>query len=116
MRTLDDELQILSQDVESARSSAWAGEETLKQERLALPETIERAIVEYKLSVGFDCGLVRSGRVTYKFRYRVAYARLRARYPDLELESDPFTDQPADENIDLPANVPFDDRPETPLS
>ncbi|THU58484.1 hypothetical protein C4D60_Mb03t14770 [Musa balbisiana] len=89
---LDDKLQTLSRDVESARSSTWAVEETLKVECLALSETIKIVIAEYKSSAGFKHGLVRLGRVTYEFRYRVAYAHFRARYTDLELESNPFVD------------------------
>lgn len=114
VQTLDDELQTLSRDVESTRSSAWAAEETLKEERLALPETIERAIIEYKSSVGFERDLVRLLRVTYEFGYQMAYAHFRARYPNMELESDPFADQPADQNIEMSASVPFDDGPPTP--
>ncbi|THU56296.1 hypothetical protein C4D60_Mb11t15780 [Musa balbisiana] len=113
---LDNELQTLSRDVESARSSAWATKETLKEEHLALLEKIEGAIAEYKSSVGFEHGLVRLGWVTYEFGYRVACAHFRVRYPDLELESDPFADQSADENVDIPASVPFDDGPKTPPS
>ncbi|CAL9044792.1 unnamed protein product, partial [Musa banksii] len=91
--TLDDELLTLSHDIESARSLAWTGKEVLKEERLALPEKIKGAIAKYKASIGFEHDLVRSGRVTYEFGYRVAYAHFRARYSDLELKSDPFADQ-----------------------
>ncbi|THU43910.1 hypothetical protein C4D60_Mb02t01830 [Musa balbisiana] len=97
IRMLDDELLTLSHDVKSARSSAWATEQVLKEERLTLPEKIKGTIAEYKSSAKFKRSLVRSGRVTYKFGYRVAYARFRARYPDQELESNPFADQPKDQ-------------------
>ncbi|XP_064971450.1 uncharacterized protein LOC135616189 [Musa acuminata AAA Group] len=113
-RTLDDELQTLSNDIESARSSAWAAEEALKEEQRALPERLERAVVEYKASASFECGLVTSGRVTYEFGYRVACARARSTHPEWELEPDPFADHPADDGVDMPGSVPFDDGPETP--
>lgn len=51
----------------------------------------------------------------YEFRYRVAYARFRVKYLDLELESDPFTDLPEDQGVKMPVEVPFDDSPEVPL-
>ena len=73
-----------------------------------LPEKTKGAIAEYKSSPGFEHGLVRSGRVTYEFGYRLAYACFRAGYPD------PFVDQPEDQNVDMPASVPFDDGLETP--
>ncbi|CAL9764382.1 unnamed protein product, partial [Musa acuminata subsp. burmannicoides] len=60
-----------------ARSAAWAAEEGLKEEQRALPEQLERAVVEYKASASFERGLVRSRRVTYEFGYRVACARAR---------------------------------------
>ncbi|THU64248.1 hypothetical protein C4D60_Mb01t24470 [Musa balbisiana] len=114
VRMLDDELRTLSNDIESARSSAWAVEEALKEEHRVLPERIERAVAEYKASAGFERGLVRSGRATYEFGYRVACARVRASHPEWELDPDPFADHPADETVDMPASVPFDDGPETP--
>ena len=92
IRTLDDELLTLSHDVESARSSARAAEEVLKEERLALPEKIKGVIAEYKSSAGFERSLVRSRWVTYEFGYRMAYACFQAKYPDLELESNSFAD------------------------
>ena len=63
-------------------------------ECLGVPKKIKEAIVEYKKSPEFELGLQRSGQVTYEFRYRVAFARFRVRYPDLELELNPFADLP----------------------
>lgn len=51
--------------------------------------------------------------MTYEFEYRVAFARFCAKYPDLELESNPFIDLPENQGFDMPANIPFDDSPET---
>ncbi|THU60023.1 hypothetical protein C4D60_Mb07t08260 [Musa balbisiana] len=105
----NDEPLILSHDVETARSTAWGAEEALKEERLGLPKKVEEAIAEYKASTGFKRGLVRSSWATYEYGYRVAYARFQAKYPDLELELDPFVDNPTDQNVDMPANVSFND-------
>ncbi|THU57376.1 hypothetical protein C4D60_Mb03t02860 [Musa balbisiana] len=98
IRSLDDELLTLSHDVETAKSLAWAAEEVLKEKQLVLPNKVGEAIVAYKASTGFERGLVRSGRVTYEFGYRVACARFQTKYQDLELESDPFADHPADQD------------------
>ncbi|THU57199.1 hypothetical protein C4D60_Mb03t00980 [Musa balbisiana] len=94
-RTLDDELRTVSNDIESTRSSAWAAEEALKEEQRVLPERIERAVVEYKASAGFERGLVRSGRATYEFGYRVACARVRASHPKPRNASGNRTEGPA---------------------
>ena len=59
---------------------------------------------------------MRSSQVTYEYGYRVAFARFRAKYSDLDLDSDPFVDNPIDQDVDMPMNVPFDDRPVTPPS
>lgn len=58
---LDDKLLTLSRDVEVARTVAWAAEEALKEERLALREKIKGAIADYKSSPGFELGLQRLG-------------------------------------------------------
>ena len=83
---------------------------------MGLPKRVEEAIVGYKASPGFEHGLVRLGRVMYEYGYRVACAHFRAKYPNLELESDLFVDNPMDQDIDMPANIPFDDGPATPPS
>ena len=57
---------------------------------------------------------MRSSQVTYEYGYRVAFARFRMKYSDLDLESNPFVDNPVDQDVDMPANVPFDDGPPTP--
>ncbi|RRT47018.1 hypothetical protein B296_00011270 [Ensete ventricosum] len=36
------------------------------------------------------------GQVSYEYEYRVALARFQARYPDLEVDNDPFTEKPED--------------------
>ncbi|THU72456.1 hypothetical protein C4D60_Mb04t12320 [Musa balbisiana] len=112
--TLDDELLTLSRDVKATRTTSWAAKETLKEERLGLPKKIKRAIAEYKKSLGFELGLLRSRQVTYEFGYWVAYARFRSKYPDLELELDPFTNLLEDQGVEMPIKIPFDNSPEVP--
>ena len=51
--------------------------------------------------------------MTYEFEYRVAFARFCAKYPDLELESNPFIDLPENQGFDMPADIPFNDSLET---
>ncbi|RWV89436.1 hypothetical protein GW17_00048415 [Ensete ventricosum] len=48
-----------------------------------------------------------------KFRYRVALEYFQAKYPDLSIEEDPFTDCRKDANVQMEGNQPFDDS--TPL-
>ncbi|RWV77142.1 hypothetical protein GW17_00062075 [Ensete ventricosum] len=61
----------------------------------------------YKKSTGFEMGLVRTSKVSYE--YRVALARFWARYPELEIEEDPFKVLPVDSNVLMEADQPFDD-------
>ncbi|RZS27812.1 hypothetical protein BHM03_00061337 [Ensete ventricosum] len=72
--------------------------ETLESARAKLPR---QTIVEYKESLEFKEGLKRMGRVTYEYRYRVALARLHTRYPDAEVEEDPFTIHPEDDLVPM---------------
>ncbi|RWW36594.1 hypothetical protein BHE74_00058370, partial [Ensete ventricosum] len=52
--------------------------------------------------------------VTYEYGYRVALARFRARYPDLEIKEDPFASLPEDDNVEMSNEVPFDNSPDLP--
>ncbi|RWW78573.1 hypothetical protein BHE74_00013204 [Ensete ventricosum] len=54
-------------------------------------------------------GLKRMGRVTYEYGYRVALARFRARYPDADIEEDPFTIYPEDDLVPMERQQDFDD-------
>ncbi|RRT31405.1 hypothetical protein B296_00055579, partial [Ensete ventricosum] len=58
---------------------------------------------------GFKEGLKRMGRVTYEYGYRVALARFRARYPDADIEEDPFTIYPEDDLVPMERQQYFDD-------
>lgn len=52
--------------------------------------------------------------MTYEFGYWVAYARFCMKYPNLELESDPFMDLLEDQGVEMPIKVPFNDSLEAP--
>lgn len=52
----------------------------------------EEEIAAYKSSMGFRKGLERSGVALYKFGYLITLAYFKIRYPNLELEMDPFID------------------------
>lgn len=114
VRMLDDELLTLSRDVEAIRTASWAAKEALKEEHLGVPKKIKEVIIEYKKSPRFELDLQRLGQVTYEFKYRVDFAYFCARYLNLELELNPFTDLPEDQDIQMPTEVPFDDNPESP--
>ncbi|RRT71075.1 hypothetical protein B296_00031472, partial [Ensete ventricosum] len=68
-------------------------------ERSRTPMHQEMAIIDYKAFVGFEKGLERMGLVSYQFRYQIALACFKTRYPDLDLEEDLFTDYLEDQNI-----------------
>ncbi|RRT31415.1 hypothetical protein B296_00049549 [Ensete ventricosum] len=91
-RRMDDELLQAVKDLESARA-----------------ELPKQSIVQYKESLGFKEGLKRMDRVTYEYGYRVALARFRARYPDADVEEDPFTIHPEDDLVPMERQQDFDD-------
>lgn len=53
----------------------------MAEERRMAPKIVREAIAEYKKSLGFELGLVRSGQVTYEFGYQVALALFRVNTP-----------------------------------
>ncbi|KAJ8470140.1 hypothetical protein OPV22_024483 [Ensete ventricosum] len=91
-RRMDDELLQAMKDLEHARAD--------------LPG---EAVAQYKGSLGFKEGLKRMGRVTYEYGYRVALARFRVRYPDADIEDDPFTIYPEDDSVPMERQQDFDD-------
>ncbi|RRT39842.1 hypothetical protein B296_00042109, partial [Ensete ventricosum] len=91
-RRMDDELLQAVKGLESARA-----------------EIPGQAVTRYKGSLGFKEGLKRMSRVTYEYRYRVALARFRARYPDVDVEEDPFTIHPEDDLMSMEMQQDFDD-------
>ncbi|RWW35502.1 hypothetical protein BHE74_00059560, partial [Ensete ventricosum] len=68
-----------------------------------------KRITDYKQSVGFRWGLRRMGQVSYEYGYRVALANFQARYPDLEIDSVPFTERPEDGSVLMETHQEFDD-------
>ncbi|RRT68962.1 hypothetical protein B296_00026183 [Ensete ventricosum] len=71
----------------------------------------KQAIDNYKKLRGFEMGLVRMGRVSLEYGYQLALVRFRARYPDLEVEEDPFKELSEDANVPIAVEQPFDDSP-----
>ncbi|RWW11869.1 hypothetical protein GW17_00024499 [Ensete ventricosum] len=74
-RKADDELLKLMRENESLKA-----------------ELLDKSIVDYKQSIGLGWGLRRMGQVSYEYGYRVALGRFQARYPDLEIDSNSFTE------------------------
>ncbi|CAL9056499.1 unnamed protein product [Musa banksii] len=114
VRSMEGKLLYISRNLEAAQVKAKKAEEALAEETRAALKKDEKAIAEYKESRGFQLGLQRTGQVTYEFGYRVALARFSARYPDLEIEEDPFVNHPEDDNVQMPDEVPFDDSVDLP--
>ena len=93
---------------------ARAASEALTEEARLRPKKDRELIATYKKSEGFELGLACTGRVSFKYGYRIATARFHSRHPGLEVEEDPFTSHPEDLEVDMPEDVPFDDRPDPP--
>ncbi|RRT66787.1 hypothetical protein B296_00019514 [Ensete ventricosum] len=72
-------------------------------------ELSRRAIEDYKMSPGFEMGLMRMGRVSLEYGYQLALARLQAGYPEVEIELDPFVSLPKDDDVPMADKQPFDD-------
>ncbi|RWW42602.1 hypothetical protein BHE74_00051838 [Ensete ventricosum] len=72
-------------------------------------ELPSKSVINYKQSVGFGWGLRRMGQVLYEYGYRVALARFQARYSDLEVDSDPFTEQLENSSVPMETHQEFDD-------
>uniref|UniRef100_A0A804IBZ2 Uncharacterized protein n=1 Tax=Musa acuminata subsp. malaccensis TaxID=214687 RepID=A0A804IBZ2_MUSAM len=100
--------------LEESRAEARGAVEALSIEIRQRPEKDKKLIEDYKASSGFQLGLVRTRRVSYKYGYRIALARFKARHPDLEVTEDPFDSFPEDMDVDMPNEVPFDDSPDAP--
>ncbi|RRT57172.1 hypothetical protein B296_00027661 [Ensete ventricosum] len=82
----------------------------LARSKEALREDLpKRPIEEYKESPGFEMGLVRMGKVSLEYEYRLALTRLQARHPGVEIELDPFIILPEDADITMADEQPLDD-------
>ncbi|RWW40813.1 hypothetical protein BHE74_00053749, partial [Ensete ventricosum] len=81
----------------------------MRENKSLKAELSGRSIANYKQSIGFGWGLRRMGHVLYEYEYQVALARFQARYPDLEVDSDPFTERPEDSSVPMKTCQEFDD-------
>ncbi|RRT56380.1 hypothetical protein B296_00029291 [Ensete ventricosum] len=79
---------------------------TLESARAELPK---QTVIQYKESLGFKEGLKWMGRVTNEYGYRVVLAHFHARYPNAEVEEDPFTIPPEDDLVPMQRQQVFDD-------
>ncbi|RRT37764.1 hypothetical protein B296_00034245 [Ensete ventricosum] len=85
------------------RSSLQKAESSIIVEQCATPERARATITQYKETLIFKFGLEKMGRISYKYGYQVALACFWARYPQLEIEEDPYATLP------MEVEVPFDD-------
>ncbi|THU54594.1 hypothetical protein C4D60_Mb10t26760 [Musa balbisiana] len=108
-----DSLELIHR-LEESRAKAWRASEALEAEIRLRPEKDKKLIEDYKGSSGFQLGLVRTGRVSYEYGYRIALARFKARNPNAVVAEDPFDSFLEDMGVDMPAEVPFDDTPDAP--
>ncbi|RZR71581.1 hypothetical protein BHM03_00005933 [Ensete ventricosum] len=69
----------------------------------------QKAVAAYKASRGFEYGLEKMGRVSYKFGYRMALERLQGKHPGVMIEPDPFAECSEDAKIEMDLDQPFDD-------
>ncbi|RWW77680.1 hypothetical protein BHE74_00014134 [Ensete ventricosum] len=103
--TLTKDLYTLPPEIlmaQAAKQITLADDELLRLMRENKTLKIElpsKSVADYKQSVGFGWGLQRMGQVSYEYGYRVALAHFQARYPDLEMDSDPFTEKPEDSSV-----------------
>ncbi|RZR77214.1 hypothetical protein BHM03_00002225 [Ensete ventricosum] len=73
----------------------------MKENETLKTELSSKCITDYKQSVGFGWGLRRMGQVSYKYGYKVALAHFQARYPDLEVDNDPFIEKLKDNSVPM---------------
>lgn len=72
-------------------------------------QSIEKEVItDYKVSTEFRRGRERSEVISYQFKYQIALAYLKVRYPRLELEENLFIDYPKDQNVLIAPKIPFD--------
>ncbi|RWV95706.1 hypothetical protein GW17_00041648 [Ensete ventricosum] len=115
---LEQEVSIACAGLQEARDDRARLEEevlplteaaTLLQSELKVEGEGLKAITQYKASQGFESGLVKMGRVSYEFGYRVAVKRFRAKYLNSAVEENLFAELPEDANMKMDLCQPFDD-------
>ena len=114
LRLLKSEALGLTKRAEKAEAEARAASDALAEEVRLRPSKDKEAIEAYKRSENFELGLTRMGRVSYEYGHRIALGRFCSCPPGCEVEKDPFASHPVDLEVDMPEDVPFDDRPKTP--
>ena len=112
LRLLKSETSAISKKLEGAKAEARAASEALAEEARLRPAKNKELLEAYKKSEGFELGLTRTGWGSCEYGYRIATSRFRARHPGLEVEDNPFAPHPEDQGVDMPEEVPFDDRVE----
>ncbi|XP_064937290.1 uncharacterized protein LOC135588870 [Musa acuminata AAA Group] len=108
-----DSLELLRR-LEESRAEARGASEALDAEIRQRPGRDKKLIEDYKDFPGFQLGLVRTGRVSYEYGYRVALAHFKVRNPGSEVMEDPFGSFLEDLDVGMPSDVPFDDSPDAP--
>ncbi|RWW75265.1 hypothetical protein BHE74_00016720 [Ensete ventricosum] len=73
----------------------------MRENKSLKAELSGKSVANYKQSVGFGWGLQWMGQVSYEYGYRIALARFQARYPDVEVDCDPFTERPEDGSVPM---------------
>ncbi|RZR98383.1 hypothetical protein BHM03_00027721 [Ensete ventricosum] len=81
----------------------------MKENETLKAEPSSKIIADYKQSVGFRWGLRQMGQLSYEYGYRVALVGFQARYPDLEVDINPFTEKPKDSLVPIETHQEFDD-------
>ncbi|RZR87479.1 hypothetical protein BHM03_00014891 [Ensete ventricosum] len=114
-RELEQEVGLLHFSLDGARNdqARLEGDVLSLTEATALLEAElkakgQRAVAAYKKSRGFESGLEKMGRVSYEFKYRVVFERLRGKHPNIMIELDPFVECPEDANVEMDLDQPFD--------
>ncbi|XP_064994331.1 uncharacterized protein LOC135630935 [Musa acuminata AAA Group] len=114
LRLLKTEASALGKALEEAKGEARAASEALAEEARLQPAKDKELLEAYKKSEGFELGLTRTGRVSFEYGYRIATSHFRAHHPGLKVEKDPFIPHHEDQVVDMPEEVPFDDRLDAP--
>ncbi|RWW76658.1 hypothetical protein BHE74_00015236 [Ensete ventricosum] len=104
--TLDNKLDVLRKEVQRLKDGGDSGAVAAVKQRTSKAQSLK--------SPRFETGLVRMGRVSFEYGYQLALAWFHARYPDLEMEEDPFKLLPEDLNVSMVDEQPFDDSPLPP--
>ncbi|RWV92261.1 hypothetical protein BHE74_00002240 [Ensete ventricosum] len=84
---------------------AWENKKALEDLRHHNLEPERETNATFKEFTGFQKGLVRLGQVSYQYG---------SKYPQLEVEKNPFTNCPKDDNVPMEVDVPFDDSIDLP--